>query len=211
MIEVMIALGVMAVGLSAVLSHQFTLDNLRATSLSRALQTIAVNNLVNLADGTNWDELGRAQRPWSLSRVQGADNTNQPLSLDNLVTYGLVGKETGHLHGGEAVDRSIGTYRFYLEYYRSTANLDSARAPLTDQPGLLDAPVGSSAAFKTSFTANAASCRIVPDPTLGLADPTKLTQGNPVLMRIAVARVDPLTNAERTTYETFLGSQTAPQ
>ena len=211
LIEVMIAISVMAVALLVILGHQATLNNLRAHSLSRSLQTVAVNNLVNLVDGSNWDELGRAERPWSLSRLQAGGSTNPPLQISDLVGAGMIASETGHFSGAQAADSASGNLRFYFEYYRATANLDSAYVAIPTQPGLLDAQQTSTNGFRSAFTTNAATCRIVPNPTLGLVDATQITAGNPVLIRLAVSEVEPVSGTQRQIYETFLGAQTAPQ
>ena len=211
LIEVMIAISILAVALVAVLGHQYTLDNLRAHSLTRALQTVAVNNLVNLVDGSNWDELGRIERPWSLSRLQAGGTTNPSLQLADLVGAGVVSPETGHFTGGRQANEANGNLRFYLEYYRATANLDSSLNPVATQPGLLDTQQTSTGGFQTAFASMAATCRIVPDPNLGLVDATQITAGNPVMVRLAVTEVQPSTGTQRQVYETFLGAQTAPQ
>lgn len=211
LIEIMIAISVLAVALIAVLGHQYTLDNLRAHSLTRSLLTVAVNNLVNLVDGSNWDELGRIERPWSLSRLQAGGATNPSLQLADLVGVGVVSPEIGHFTGGRQADDAAGNLRFYLEYYRATANLDSSLNPVTTQPGLLDTQQTSPSGFQSAFASTAATCRIVPVPTLGLVDASQITAGNPVMVRLAVTEVQPATGTERQVYETFLGAQTAPQ
>ena len=211
LMEVMIALAVLAIGLLTLFAHQYTLSELRASSLSRALQTVSTNNLVNLCEGTNWDELGRSERPWSLSRIQGLGGaTNPPLSVQDLSGAGVLGSVNGALQAtvGESGTAQL---RYYVEYYRATANLDPAYAPVSGQPGLLDAQYASAGAFKTAFAASATACRIVPAPTTGLVDATLLTPGNPALIRVVVARFDPATASERTVYEAFVGAQTKPQ
>ena len=210
LIEVMIAVTVLTVTLLSIIGHQYTLNNLRAQSLTRAMQAVAVNNLVNLVDGSNWDELGRAERPWSLSRLQAGGSTNPPLQLADLVGFGIVSVETGHFKGGTQIDPASGNLRFFLEYYRSTANLDSSLNPIPTQPGLLDTQQTSPGGFRSAFASTAAACRIVPDPSLGLVDGTQITAGNPVLVRLAVTAVEPDTGTQRQVYETFLGAQTAP-
>ena len=210
LIEVMIALSIFSMAILAIMGHQYTLDNLRANSLARALQAIAVNNVVNLVDGTNYDELGRTQRPWSFSRLQSGGTTNPPMTLNDLVTVGVLSSETGYFSGGRAADASVGNLRFYLEYYRATASLDSSLAPISSQPGVMDIQQTSPAAFKTAFNALATSTRIVPDVSLGLVDATQITPGNPVMVRLAVTEVQ-LGGGERQVFETFLGAQTAPQ
>lgn len=210
LIEVMIALSVFAVAIVVILGHNITLDNLRANSLSRALQTVAVNNVVNLLDGSNWDELGRTQRPWSLSRLQSGVATNPPLTLADLVGEGVVSRETGHFAGAKAADASKGDLNFYVEYYRATANLDPSLVAMPSQPGLLDAQQTSGQGFKAAFASTAAACRIVPDPNLGLVDATQLTAGNPVMIRLVVGD-GPTGPTQRQVYETFIGTQTAPQ
>lgn len=211
LIEVMIAMSILAVALLVVIGHQATLNHLRAHSLERSLQTVAVNNLVNLVDGSNWDELGRAERPWSLSRLQAGGTTNPPMQIADLVGAGVIASETGYLSGSRAVDSASGNLRIYFEYYRATANLDAANAAVLTQPGLLDAQQTSSNGFHTAFASNAIACRIVPNASLGLVDAAQITAGNPVLVRLAVSEVEPVTNAQRQIYETFLGAQTAPQ
>jgi prepilin-type N-terminal cleavage/methylation domain-containing protein len=210
LIEVMIAVTVLTVTLLSIIGHQYTLNNLRSQSLKRALRTVAVNNLVNLVDGSNWDELGRAERPWSMSRLQAGGSTNSPFQLTDLVGLGIVSVETGHFKGGTPVDPASGDLRFYVEYYRSTANTDSSLNPIPTQPGLLDAQQTSPSGFRSAFASTAAACRILPNPNLGLVDGTQITAGNPVLVRLAVTEVDPDTGTQRQVYESFLGVQTAP-
>ncbi len=212
LIELMIASAVFAVALLSVFGYQFTVDSLRTSNLSRVMQTVAINNMVNLIDGTNWDELGRTQRPWSLSRIRGGGSGTFPaLTLSDLLGMNLVSSETGMFAGSKSTDASIGVLRFYVEYYRSTSNLDAAFNSIGSQPGLLDTPATSMGNFATGFAANAAACRIVPSPTVGLSDSTVLTPGNPILVRLVAVNVDPAVGQERVLAETFLGSGTAPQ
>ncbi len=211
LIEVMIAMAVMAIAVSAIFSSLFTIDSLRTSSLARAMQTIAINNMVNLIEGTNWDELGRAQRPWSLSRIMGGGSqTLPPLTLSDFLGLNLVASEHGLFIGAKAADASTGYLRFYIEYYRSTANLDAAYNSIASQPGLIDTPSSSPAGFAQNFAANAATCRIVPDPIIGFLDSTLLTPGNPLMVRLVVVNVDPADSSQRVLQDNFLGVGTAP-
>jgi len=212
LIEVMVSISILTVALAAVFSYQFTLNSQRESSLSRAMRTITINNLVNLVDGTNWDELGRSQRPWSMSRVRGGGvGTLPPLTLSDLLGMGVISSETGMFNGNRSADAGLGFLRFYVEYYRSTSNMDAALNPISSQPGLMDAQHASTVDFKSDFTTRAADCRIVPDPLTGLADTTLVTPGNPILVRLIAVNVDPASNSEQVIGDTFLGTSTAPQ
>ncbi len=205
MVEIMLALSVFAVAVLGVISYQQTINQVRQGSMSKLIRAIAINNVASLVEGTAPDELARdwtgnptyaPERRWSLSRIQNVDT---PLTTADLVTYGIISQtELGAIKLG-------GDVRVYLEYYRSTANLDSNSNPINSQPGILDVSRTTPTAFMTEIQTNPTLYRVVPDTsctnaTGGLLDPAKISTGNPVMIRLVVQE------GTRVIHESFLGT-----
>lgn len=211
LIEVIVAISILAVVFAGVLSFQFTLGEQRTDSLARITRAIAYSNIGQLVEGTPWDELATTtsggQREWSLPRLtSGASNA--PLRLADLRSLGIVSRSTGALMGSQASGTAVDNLTIYLEYFRSTANIVNGVA-LTTQPGLLDVQRAAPSEFKTELATNRANYLLAPTETLGFKDPNLLTAGNPILVRMVVK--DGTSSLSRTIAENWFSAATSSE
>ena len=148
-IEVMISLSIMAIGISAILSHMMTLKSVREASRDAVILENLVGELVERFSGSRWEVLGTTASKWSLPRpaiaTAGAAGpmTDSIIPSDNsLISLGILQKPTG-----------IRDLKIYIDYYRGMTEYDDATgAVIPNKLGLMD---GEAAAFNNLSELNA--------------------------------------------------------
>ena len=132
-IEVMISMAVLAVGISAILSHMFTLKSVRDASRDAAIIENLVNEMVERFTGARWEVLGTPAVGWSIHRPYSVSAIGNPLtdlndgSANSLVTMGILRQSTG-----------MKNLKVYVDYYRGMTEYDSAGLPIAGKLGLMD-------------------------------------------------------------------------
>jgi hypothetical protein len=202
MVEVMIAMTVLAIGMFAVMDNWARLSSVRGESedISRVNQVMdALQNriLASLGEdlGKNQSAADGIRLPWSLpsdSAAWAADNT-VGLNAQDLIDLKVVGQDAG--------PGNLENFVIFMEYYRAVP-LDPAT-----QPGLLQYGT-SSETFRAALADPTvrAGCQLTVDPESGLGGLLALDASN----ASAIGQFDPVIIRIQAYWGTLLPGATLP-
>lgn len=151
LIEVMIALAILAVAISGVMGHFVTVDRARDFSEQQSRGQSIAQAILNRISGENLQYLGdsaNARAGWSKARYK--DLADTPLT-DNGTAVGSnslqeVGKE---ILGAPS---RLANLKVYIEYYRGQQSVDPSTGSAALLPGVMDDVSNTSvAAFQANF------------------------------------------------------------
>jgi Tfp pilus assembly protein PilV len=197
LVEIMMSVGIFAVGVSTVLGYLGTLNSVTSNTLARETRAIMVSNLANLIEGTEYDELAtsNSNRTWALNRDSAG---NQPMTINDLVSMHIVHYETGNLQGDMAATAKseLTKLRIYLEYYRV---IDDASNP-SSRPGLWGAQSTTQNYTQVTTPVSTGPSRLRNINTVvGLKDSSLVDVGNPIAARLIIK--DTTVNPQTTVYD----------
>lgn len=213
LLEVMIAMSVLAVGLLASISGFATLDKSRRMAKDSVVATALVNAIADRFQGVRYDVIGSATNaPWSLERTEPGTSVaaplNQPLVDDSNSLHFSTNGGTPATRGLQTLgvyptSTGLENLCIYVEYYRGTMSLKDDGAPDPAKPGLMSGENGG-AAYATTTAFNdlfrftlrrenivsglsaAAASTVFANRDLYRVDPTSASSTDTIVMRILV-------------------------
>ena len=194
MLEVMIAITIMATALLAVFGHITNIRNLQYHTLAKELGAIAAANIANLYASTaardiqDWQTAPSPVGPWigDLDGPVGSWST-----IEDLVRLRLLPPQNGFLEH-DATQVAPYEVRFAVGMYRVLDNTDSAGLPITTQPGLWPPGTGMETVVARLHnpTLSLEDNRVLRAPSKIVTPLSEITPGNPVGVFVTVWQVD---------------------
>jgi len=152
-IEVMIAITVLAVALAAILNNYQVLDSARRDTAARGAVSEIARAILDRVVASDVRALGTANptaavvpQPWSLARVEDLPAVRPPLSIqaanpnDDLVVQGLL-----------PANVIVPNLRVYIEYYRGDDVIDAQTGTVIAQGAIDDTAFDAVGKFRDAF------------------------------------------------------------
>jgi hypothetical protein len=188
MIEVMVAVSILAGGIMVILGNMTTLQFLRNDTVDVTDTDTLLNELTERFSGARWEALGTSTLPWSQPRPRVTTSGALPPMTDaDLLNYGILLRHTRLRH-----------LQVWVDYYHGISEFDTTGALIA--PGLMDGETimsGTAAAVRIYSDLEAVRAEWRSDTTLAKyrIDPTQIptslvSTDYPVVIRIAVKTDD---------------------
>ena len=176
-LEIMIALSILASGIMSIMSQQVTLQSSREMDRNGVVIELLANEMVERFQGGRWESIGTSSLPWSVPRHLDGSSVSGPMQDADLIANNLITLPSG-----------IAGLKVYVEYYRAMATKDAAGNVVSS--GMMDGE-GNTYAGLDSLRAvwNKASARNAYRLEATSTSPTVTTQvdeGTPVIIRIEI-------------------------